>query len=476
MEFKKIGEAVWETQKEGGMLVPARVYATDKIFKGIEGGALEQARNVAFLPGIQKYSIALPDAHFGYGFCIGGVAGVDYESGVVSPGGIGFDINCGVRLVKTSLTEKEVRPKLKELIDGLFSAVPAGLGGKSKFRLSNSELVEAVQEGAGWVIKKGYGWENDLDCTEEKGCMKGADAGKVSAKAMQRGMPQFGTLGSGNHFLEIQRVEEIFEPETAEAFGLEKGQITVMIHCGSRGFGHEIASDYLNTMLRAMEKYKINVPDRQLCCAPITSREGQDYLAAMKCAVNYAFCNRQVIMHWVREVFGKVFGREPEDMGMELLYDICHNVAKEETHRVQGKNRKLLVHRKGATRAMPPGRGENPKQFAETGHPALIPGDMGRASYVCVGTEKGLEETFGSVAHGAGRLMSRHQAMRTKRGEDVKRELEAKGEVIRAASWGGLAEEASYAYKDISDVVEAVEKSGIGRKVSRHVPLGVMKG
>lgn len=458
------------------MLVPGRIYATEKILKQIEPGALEQISNVSYLPGIQKYSIAMPEAHYGYGFVIGGIAGIDHENGVVSPGGVGFDISCGIRLVKTNLTEKDVKPKMNELFDGLFGSVPAGLGGKSKFKVSNAELAEAVEQGSKWVIEKGYGWGRDAEFTEEDGCMQGADAGKVSQKAMQRGMPQFGTLGSGNHFLELQKVDEIFDEDIAKVYGLEKGQVVVMVHCGSRGFGHQVASDYLNTMLGAMQKYNIKVPDRQLCSAPITSREGQDYLAAMKCAVNYAFCNRQVIMHWVRDVFAQVFKQDAEALGMDLVYDICHNVAKEETHSVNGKKMKLLVHRKGATRAMPAGRPENPKAYAETGHPALIPGDMGSPSYVCVGTEKGLEETFGSVAHGAGRVMSRHQAMRTKSGEQVKRELEAKGQVVRTASLKGLAEEASFAYKEIDDVVESVVKSGIGRKVTMQVPLGVVKG
>ncbi|MFH1697253.1 MAG: RtcB family protein [Candidatus Diapherotrites archaeon] len=458
------------------MLVPARVYATEKLRGTIEAGALQQLVNTAHLQGIQKHAIGLPDMHQGYGPPIGGVGGLDYETGVIAPGFVGFDINCGIRLVKTNLTEKDVKPKMRELVEGLFGSVPAGLGGKSKFKVSNAELAEALEQGSKWVIEKGYGWEKDAEHTEEKGCMQGADAGKVSQKAMQRGMPQFGTLGSGNHFLELQKVDEIFDAEIAKVYGLEKGQIVVMVHCGSRGFGHQVASDYLNTMVSAMQKYNIKVPDRQLCSAPITSNEGQDYLAAMKCAVNYAFCNRQVIMHWVRGVFEDVFNQDAETLGMDLVYDICHNVAKEEMHSVDGKKMKLLVHRKGATRAMPAGRPENPKAYAETGHPALIPGDMGSPSYVCVGTEKGLEETFGSVAHGAGRVMSRHQAMRTKSGEAVKRELEDKGQVVRTASLKGLAEEASFAYKEIDDVIDSVVQSGIGRKVTMQVPLGVVKG
>ncbi len=476
MGLKKVSEGIWEIPKEKDMLVPARVYGTEKLVNAIEKGALQQVKNVAYLPGIQKYSIGLPDMHWGYGFPIGGVAGIDYETGVVSPGGIGFDINCGVRLVKTNLTEKDIRPKLKELLDLLFGAVPAGVGGKSKLRLSKEELSEALETGSKYVVEKGFGWEKDLKHTEENGRIQGADSSKVSEKAMKRGMPQFGTLGSGNHFLEIQRVSNIYDKVIGEKFGLEEGQITVMIHCGSRGFGHQVASDYLDDMVKAMGKYKISVPDRQLACAPIGSPEGQDYLAAMKCAANYAFCNRQVIMHWVRGVFEKVLGKDAESLGMGLLYDICHNVAKEEVHEIDGKARKLLVHRKGATRAMPAGREENSEDFSSTGHPALIPGTMGTSSYVLIGTDTGLRETFGSVAHGAGRVMSRHEAMRRKRGERVKKELEAKGELIRGASLSGLAEEMPEAYKDVDEVIESVEKAGLGKRVSKHVPLAVMKG
>ncbi len=476
MEMKKISEAIFELPKEEGMLVPARIYGTEKLTSEIEAGALQQVKNVAYLPGIQKYSIALPDCHWGYGFPIGGVAAIDYEKGVVSPGGIGFDINCGVRLVKTNLTEKEIKPHLRDLINEMFGAIPAGVGGKSKLRLSEDELKQALEQGASYVVERGYGWERDLKHTEENGKMDGADASKVSDKALHRGMPQFGTLGSGNHFLEIQKVSDIFDKEIAEKFGLEQGQITIMIHCGSRGFGHQVATDHLNTMVSAMNKYGINVPDKQLCCAPIQSKEGQDYLKAMKCAVNYAFCNRQVIMHWVRESFEKVIGRDAESLGMELLYDICHNVAKEEMHEINGEQKKLLVHRKGATRAMPAGREENPAEFMKTGHPALIPGTMGTSSYVLVGTQTGLKETFGSVAHGAGRTMSRHAAMKLKRGDQVKKELEEKGEIIKGKSLSGLAEEMPEAYKDVEEVIASVEASGIGKKVSKHVPLAVMKG
>jgi len=476
MGFKKVSDGIWEIPKEQGMTVPARLYGTEKIVNAIETGALEQAKNVAYLPGIQKYSIALPDCHYGYGFPIGGVAGIDFKEGVVSPGGVGYDINCGVRLIKTNLTEAEVKPKLRALVDSVFGAVPAGVGRKSATRHSKEELSEALEKGAAWAVEKGFGWKQDLEHCEELGCMKGADAGKVSDQAMKRGMPQFGTLGSGNHFFEVQRVDKVFDKEVAEKFGLKEGQITIMIHCGSRGFGHQVASDYIGVMGKAMQKYGIKVPDRQLCSAPIESQEGQDYLAAMKAAVNYAFCNRQIIMHQVRGVFEKEFGKKAEELGMELLYDICHNVAKEEEHEVDGVKKKLLVHRKGATRAMPAGRKENPESYMKTGHPALIPGTMGTASYVMVGTSQGLEETFGSVAHGAGRVMSRHEAMRRKRGEQVKKELEAKGEIIKGASWSGLAEEMPEAYKDIDEVIKSVELSGIGKNVAKCVPLAVIKG
>ena len=476
-DFKLLRNCVWELPKEGMMRVPARVIATEKLLHEIEQGAMEQIKNVATLPGIQKYSIALPDCHFGYGFAIGGVAAFDAkEGGIVSPGGVGFDINCGVRLVRTSLQAAEIKPKIKELIDVLFGLVPAGVGGKGKIRLDEAGLRELLQHGARWAVENGYGWEKDLLHCEDNGEMKEADPSKVSQKAMQRGMPQSGTLGSGNHFLEIQMVQEIFDEKIAKKFGLFEGQLVVMLHSGSRGFGHQVATDYIEAMLNAMKKYGISVPDRQLACAPIDSDEGRDYIAAMNCGVNYAFANRQAMMHWLREGFSKVLGQSAESLGMGLVYDICHNVAKFEQHAVDGKKKELLVHRKGATRAMPAGRKENQGDYSGTGHPALIPGSMGTASYVLVGTELGLQESFASVCHGAGRAMSRTAAMKGKRGEQVKRELEAKGEVIRGASWAGLAEEAPEAYKDIDEVIRSVELAGIGRKVAKMVPLGVMKG
>jgi tRNA-splicing ligase RtcB len=477
MEFKKIREGVWELEKQGNMRVPARIFANENIFGQIEQGARQQLVNTAELPGIQKAALGMPDMHWGYGFPIGGVAAFDAkEQGIVSPGGIGFDINCGVRLIRTNFYAKEIKEKLSELIDLLFKLVPAGVGEKGGIRLEKKELGELFAAGAKYMVEKGFGWKQDLERIEENGCMKGADIAKVSEKAFQRGMPQAGTLGSGNHFLEIQEVKEIFDAEIAKRFGLFEGQAVVMLHSGSRGAGHQIATDYLEKMQKAMQKYGINVADRQLACAPIESEEGRDYLGAMWCGVNYAFANRQAMAHWVRQGFEKVFGKDAESMGLEVVYDICHNVAKFEKHKVDGKEKELLVHRKGATRAMPAGRKENPSIYAKTGHPAIIPGSMGTASFVIVGTETGLKESFASVCHGAGRAMSRGEAMRRKRGEQVKKELEAKGEIIKGKSWGGLAEEMPEAYKDIDEVVESVVLAGLGKKVSKHVPLAVMKG
>ncbi len=459
------------------MRVPARIFANEKIFAGIEGGAKQQLVNTAQLPGIQKAALGMPDMHWGYGFPIGGVAAFDGAAGgIVSPGGIGFDINCGVRLIRTDLKADDIRGKLPQLMDKVFELVPAGVGEKGSLRLGQEELAELFKAGAGFMVEKGFGWKKDLGRIEEKGAMEEANPEKVSEKAFKRGMPQTGTLGSGNHFLEVQAVEKIFDEGKAKKFGLFEGQAVVMLHSGSRGAGHQIASDYLSVMQSAMRKYKIFVPDKQLACAPIESREGQDYLEAMWCGVNYAFANRQAITHWARQAFEQVFKEDAEKLGMHLVYDICHNVAKFESHAVEGQKRRLLVHRKGATRAMPAGRPENPSFYSETGHPALIPGSMGTPSYVLTGTRQGLEESFASVCHGAGRVMSRHEAMRKKKGQAVKKDLEAKGEVIRGKSFSGLAEEMPEAYKDIDQVIESVVLSGIGEKVSRHLPLAVMKG
>ena len=460
------------------MSTSAVIFADDKMIQSVKmDNAPEQAANVACLPGIVGKSLAMPDIHWGYGFPIGGVAAFDAEKGVISPGGIGYDINCGVKLVRTNLTFKDVERDVKKLIDAMFENVPSGVGEKGKLRLSIGQMDDVLQDGAKWAVSQGYGWEDDLASCEEGGCMPTADSSKVDGRAKQRGAPQLGTLGGGNHFLEIQKVEKIFDADAAKAFGIDSvDQIMVSIHSGSRGCGHQIASDYIRVMESAIRKYNISVPDRQLACAPIDSDEGRDYIAAMNCGVNYAFANRQAMMHWLREGFSKVLGQSAESLGMDLVYDICHNVAKFEQHAVDGKKKELLVHRKGATRARPAGRKENQGDYSGTGHPALIPGSMGTASYVLVGTELGLQESFASVCHGAGRAMSRTAAMKGKRGEQVKRELEAKGEVIRGASWAGLAEEAPEAYKDIDEVIRSVELAGIGRKVAKMVPLGVMKG
>lgn len=477
MDFKKAKDGIWEKEKQDSMRVPARIFATEKLFGEIETGARQQLLNVAELPGIQKAALGMPDMHWGYGFPIGGVAAFDAkENGIVSPGGIGFDINCGIRLLRTNLMADEIKEKLPELMDEIFGLVPAGVGGKGKIRLDKKELENLFSLGAEYLVEKGFGWKQDLERIEEKGRMQKANPEKVSEKAFKRGMSQTGTLGSGNHFIEIQSVEEVFDKEIGKKFGLFEGQAVVMLHSGSRGAGHQIATDYLEVMQSAMKKYKIEVSDKQLACAPIESKEGRDYLEAMWCAVNYAFANRQAMTHLTRQGFEKVFGQDAKALGMEVVYDICHNVAKFEKHSIDGNEKELLVHRKGATRAMPPGRKENPKIYEKTGHPAIIPGSMGTSSYVLVGTETGLKESFASVCHGAGRVMSRHEAMRRKTGNQVKKELEAKGEVIRGKSLSGLAEEMPEAYKDIDEVIASVELSGIGKKVSRHKPLAVMKG
>jgi tRNA-splicing ligase RtcB len=478
-EMKKISDVVWEIPKgyKECMNVPGRIYADKTLLSQLEKGCIEQCANVACLPGIYKYSILLPDGHFGYGFPIGGVAATDAKTGVISPGGVGFDINCGVRLVRTDLRLDDVKPKLKELIDHLFVNIPSGLGKKGKIRLGMNELDEVLERGVKWAVAKGYGWEKDLEHIEEGGSMQTADAAKVSNEAKKRGTPQLGTLGSGNHFLEVQVVDKIYNREVASAFGIEEeGQIVVMIHSGSRGCGHQICSDYLRTMERAVKKYNISLPDRQLACAPADSEEAKDYYAAMSCAVNYAFANRQAITHWTRESFEKVFGQSSEDLGMATVYDVAHNIAKLEEHNIDGTGKKVYIHRKGATRAFGPNQKEVPKAYRSVGQPVLIPGDMGTASYVLVGTEKAMEETFGSTCHGAGRQMSRAQAKRKFWGSDVKKALEGKGIYIRAASMSVIAEEASGAYKDVGEVVKTTHDAGISLLVAKMKPLGVAKG
>ncbi|HXZ29741.1 MAG TPA: RtcB family protein [Dehalococcoidia bacterium] len=476
----KLDDYRWKIPEsyKGGMRVPGLIYSSKEMLDSIrEEQTPEQVANVAFLPGIVGYSLAMPDIHWGYGFPIGGVAAMDIRDGVVSPGGVGYDINCGVRLLSTSLSETEVRPRISQLINALFHNIPSGLGSEGKIRTSQKEMNQLMVEGARWAVKRGLGSEEDLDVTEEGGCLSGADPSKISDKAIKRGMPQAGTLGSGNHFLEIQVVKEIFEPHTATIMGItEIGQILVLIHTGSRGFGHQICTDHLRTMEQAVSKYGIKLPDRQLACAPVESKEGKDYLAAMACAANYAWVNRQCIAHWVRESFSGIFGRSPDKLGMRQIYDVAHNIAKIEEHAINGRSVKVCVHRKGATRAFPAGHKDTPQRYKEVGQPVLVPGDMGRCSFVAVGTEKAMKESFGSTCHGAGRVLSRGAAKRSIRGADIIRELESRGIIVRAESVSALAEEASQAYKDVTEVIDVVHQAGISKKVAMAVPMGVIKG
>ncbi len=476
----KVDDYRWEipTSYKAGMRVPGLLYADrDMLSHILKEHAVEQVANVAFLPGIINYSLAMPDIHWGYGFPIGGVAAMDMKTGVVSPGGVGFDINCGVRLLRTNLTEEEVRPKIRELVNTLFNNVPSGVGAAGKIRLRGDEIDEVLVKGSRWAVEQGYGKPRDLETTEENGEMEGANAAKVSERAKKRGNPELGTLGSGNHFLEVAVVNQIAEPDTASVMGINRiGQVMVLIHCGSRGLGHQVATDYIKVMLDVMARYGIELPDRQLACAPLNSAEGQDYLAAMRGAANYAWANRQCIMHWVRESFCTTLGKCEEEAGLELVYDVAHNVAKIEEHTVDGRQKTVCVHRKGATRAFPAEHPALPKQYAIIGQPILIPGDMGRVSYVLVGTEQAMKETFGSTCHGAGRMQSRTAMKKHVRGSDVLKDLESRGIVVRAGSMSGLAEEASEAYKNVSDVVRVCHNAGISRIIARTRPIGVVKG
>jgi tRNA-splicing ligase RtcB len=479
-EIHRIDDYRWEIPQDykNGMKVPGLVYADSAMLDKIrEEQSLEQVANVAFLPGIVGRSLAMPDIHWGYGFPIGGVAAMRVSDGVVSPGGVGYDINCGVRLLRTNLNEDEVRPKIQQLISHLFNNVPSGLGSEGKIRIGQKEMDEVLASGAEWAVKKGSGTRRDLEVTEEEGCIKMADPGRVSDRAKKRGMPQLGSLGSGNHFLEVQAVRQIYDRAAAAAMGITReGQVLMLIHTGSRGLGHQVCDDYLRIMGAAVSKYEIALPDRQLACAPVQSEEGRDYLAAMACAANYAWANRLCIAHWVRESFTTVFGKNIDELGLEQVYDVAHNIAKIEEHSVDGKTIRLCVHRKGATRAFPAGRKGVPDRYSSIGQPVLIPGDMGRCSFIAVGTEKALQETFGSTCHGAGRLQSRGAARKGMRGSDVARELAAKGIYIKTDDLEALAEEASYAYKDVTGVVGIAQGAGISRKIAMAEPLGVIKG
>ena len=479
-QLVKVDDYRWKIPEDykAGMRVPGLIYASKEMLESMrEEQTLEQVANVASLPGIVGYSFAMPDIHWGYGFPIGGVAAMDVRDGVISPGGVGYDINCGVRLLSTNLNEPEVRPRIKELINELFANVPSGLGSEGKIKVGQKEMEQVMIEGARWAVKRGLGYEEDLDVTEENGCLAGADPRKISDRATKRGMPQAGTLGSGNHFLEIQVVKEIFDSRISGIMGITQvGQILVLIHTGSRGFGHQVCTDYLRVMERAVSRYGIKLPDRQLACAPVESSEGQDYLAAMACAANYAWANRQCIAHWVRESFSRVLGKSPEELGMKQIYDVAHNIAKIEEHAVDGRKSKVCVHRKGATRAFPAGHKDIPRRYKDVGQPVLLPGDMGRCSFVAVGTQEAMDETFGSTCHGAGRMLSRGAARRSLKGSDVVRELENRGIIVKAGNIPSLAEEASQAYKDITAVMDVVHQAGISRKVAMAVPMGVIKG
>ncbi|UCG54443.1 MAG: RtcB family protein [Dehalococcoidia bacterium] len=478
--LEKIDAYRWRIPKsyKVGMRVDGLIYADKEMLEHILlEQTLEQVANVAQLPGIVGNSLAMPDIHWGYGFPIGGVAAMEIKDGVISPGGVGFDINCGVRIIRTNLTKKEVLPKVKELVDALYHNVPSGLGSKGKIRLRPGEIDKVLAKGSHWAIENGYGFAEDLESTEERGEMSGADPSLVSSRAKKRGIPQLGTLGSGNHFLEVAIIDDISEVEIASSMGINQiGQVMLLVHCGSRGLGHQIADDYIKVMLDAMKKYGISVPDRQLACSPIESTEGRNYLSAMKCAANYAWANRQCITHWVREAFCHVMKIELVDAGLELIYDVTHNIAKIEEHSLNDKQMKLCIHRKGATRAFPARHPDIPKKYLEIGQPVLIPGDMGRYSYVLVGTEQAMKETFGSTCHGAGRMQSRAAAKRNLRGRDVLESLAARGVTIRTDSLSGLAEEAPQAYKDVAAVVNVAHSAGISRIVARTKPIGVIKG
>jgi len=480
-EIFRVSDTVWEIPMtyKAGMRVPARILATERLLREFDDGVIDQLTNVAMLPGIVGHAFCMPDGHWGYGFPIGGLAAMDVDTGVISPGGIGFDINCGMRLCLTNLTFEEFRPRLREVVDRLYERVPAGVGATGFVRLSRDEFRTVAEQGARWCLKNGFGWEEDLERTEEAGCIAGADAGKISEKAVDRGHKQIGTLGSGNHYLEIQvaHPENILDTELADAFGITvPDQVVVMFHCGSRGFGHQVATDYLRVFLNVMDRtYGIRIPDRELACAPFRSPEGQEYFAAMKCAVNMSFANRQVILHRIREVFSDVFGKDPKDLGMRQVYDVAHNTAKLERHRVEGEERVLLVHRKGATRAYGPGMEGLPEVYRSTGQPVIIGGSMETGSYLLAGVE-GARQTFFTTAHGSGRTMSRTAARKRWHGRKLQEDMEARGVYVRTATWAGLAEEAGPAYKDIDQVIEAAELAGISRRVVKLLPVGNVKG
>ncbi|MBN2559729.1 MAG: RtcB family protein [Phycisphaerae bacterium] len=460
------------------MRVDGMIYADDAMIDAVKSDqSPEQVANVACLPGIVGRSLAMPDIHWGYGFCIGGVAATDPErGGVISPGGVGYDINCGVRLIRTNLVRKDVEPRMEELVDRLFADIPCGVGRGGKIKFSRGELHKIVEEGSPYVVRRGLGWDSDIAMTEADGCLKNARPDFVSNRAYDRGADQCGTLGSGNHFIEVQVIDEVHDPDTARALGLEKGQITVMIHSGSRALGYQVCDDAIKELRDVPQQYGISLPDRQLVCAPVRSPEGEKYIGAMRAAANFAWANRQIMTHLARQTFAKFFGKPAERLGMTMLYDVAHNIAKMEPYEVEGEQRLLCVHRKGATRAFPPGHPELPDAYKAVGQPVLIPGDMGTHSYVLVGQPGAMEHTFGSSCHGAGRTMSRSAAIRASKGRSIYKELLARGVIARARGRTGLAEEQPEAYKDVTEVVNVLHNAGISRRVVRMRPLGVIKG
>ncbi len=479
IQLEKIRENVWEIPQSNGMLVPGRIYISQKMLEHnlFDDEALKQVMNVAHLPGIEKYSLAMPDIHWGYGFPIGGVAATDIDDGVISPGGVGYDINCGVRLATTALTFDDVKDKLQNLITKLFQNVPTGVGASGAIKkLSRSDLKNVLNKGSVWAMEHDLGNQNDIIFTEENGTMRGADFNLVSERALERGADQLGTLGSGNHFLEIDVVDEIYDTDAANVFGLSLNQIVIQIHTGSRGLGYQVCDDFLKVLQTASKKYGFDLPDKQLACAPIKSQEGQDYLAAMQAAANFAWNNRQVIMHLAKKSFLDTFNIYESDLKFQLVYDVCHNIAKIEKHKIGDEEKELCVHRKGATRAFAPGNNQIPTKYKSVGQPVLIPGDMGRYSFVAAGTEKAMEETFGSSCHGAGRNLSRHKAMKIAKGRNISDELKEKGIIIQAKGYKTIAEEMPQAYKDVANVVDVMHNEGITKKVAKLRPVGVIKG
>lgn len=478
-DLKRISDYEWEIPKDyrEDMRVPVRLFATRRMLEDVmKDKSLEQAVNAATLPGLVGHVIVMPDMHQGYGFPIGGVAATRFPEGVISPGGIGYDINCGVRLLGSQISLDRARPYLDDLATALNQHCPSGVGEGGSVRVSEAELLAVCRQGSRWALKQGMASEADLRRTEESGCVEGADPDKVSVRARQRGRPQLGSLGAGNHFIEVDLVEQIFDNEAASVMGLLEGTLAVQIHCGSRGFGHQICTDYVEEFQEAVKRFGIHLVDRELVCAPLNSPEGQDYLAAMRCAANYAFANRQILANSARKAFDQVLAGKLKDPHLHQVYDICHNMGKIETHVIEGERIKVCVHRKGATRAFGPGAPELPEEYRSIGQPVLVPGSMGTASWVLVGTEASMTQSFGSTCHGSGRLMSRHEAKRNVRGEKLRQELESDGIHIRAGSMAGLAEEAPQAYKDVDQVVQAVVGGGIARKVARLRPLAVIKG